>query len=107
MKSAFCRDTATIRQTGAGTAGAHTTEVTLLPGEHCITGGGTAGGATSTAKLRDANGNLYNLPNSDASGIAAIPGDYPVKFYTPGCTLVISTTGAGVTTDQTFTVGRI
>jgi len=107
MKSAFCKDTVTIRHTGAGTAGAHTTEVTLMPGEHAITGGGTAGGATTTAKLRDAAGNLFDLPNYNASAAAAIPGPYPVEFQTPGCTLVIATTGAGVTTDQTFTVGRV
>jgi hypothetical protein len=107
MNTAFCRDTVTVNHAGAGTAGAHTTVVALLPGEHVITGGGTAGGATTTAKLRDADGNLFDLPNADASGAAAIPGAYPVKFYSPGCSLVIATTGAGATTDQTFTIGKI
>jgi hypothetical protein len=105
-QTAICRDTVTVRHTGAGTAGAHTSSVVLLPGEHVITGGGTAGPATTTAKLRDADGNLFDIPNADASAAAAIPGTYPVRFFSPGCTLEIATTGANGTTAQTFTVGR-
>lgn len=106
-KSAFCKDTVTARHTGAGTGGAHETTIALLPGEHVITGGGAAGPATTTAKLRDSAGNLFDIPNPAASGPAAIPGSYPVAFFSPGCTLVIATTGADGTTDQTFTVGRV
>ena len=105
--TAICRDTVTVRHQGAGTAGAHTSTVVLLPGEHAITGGGAAGAGTTTAKLRDANGNLFDIPNPAASGAAAIPGAYPVTFYSPGCTLVIATTGADGATDQTFTIGRV
>lgn len=107
MKTIFCHDTVTISHTGAGTAGAHTTEVSMMPGEFVIMGGGTAGGATTTAKLRDGSGNLFDIPNADASAAAAIPGAYPVRFYNPGCTLVIATTGAGGTTAQTFTLGKV
>lgn len=105
--TAYCKDTVTVPITGAGTAGAHTNTVVLPPGRYSITLGGTVGGATTTCKLRDAAGNLFDIPNPASSGAAALPGSYPVEFTTPGATLVIATTGAGGSTAQTCTVGPI
>lgn len=105
--TAHCTDTITIRHTGEGTAGVHTTKISLMPGQYAITGGGTAGSAVTTVKLEDAAGNLFDLPNSDASGVAPIPGAYPVAFTTPGCSLRISEASATGATDLTYTIGKL
>ncbi len=107
MKSPFEGDSQSVTFSGAGSAGAHSDVTVLLPGCYVITAGGTAGGATLTAKLRDTAGNLFDIPNYNSSGAAAIPGSYPVTFHSAGHTLVLSTTGAGVSTALTITIGRM
>lgn len=106
MNTPFCRDTTTIKHTGAGTAGAHTTVVSLLPGRYALTGGGNAGGSTTTAKLIDNAGNLFPVLGPGGSA-AAIPAADIVDFFTPGASLQIATTGAGAGTALTITVGKI
>lgn len=107
MTALFCTDTLTARHTGAGDAGAHTTKIGMMPGRFALLIGGTVGASTTTAKLEDADGNLYALPDPTGAADAAIPTVYPVEFVNPGCTLVIATTGATAPTDLTITVANL
>lgn len=106
MSTPFCRDTTTIKHTGAGTGGAHTTTISLLPGRYGLTGGGAAGGAATNARLIDSAGNLF--PVLDPAGAAAaIPSGAIIEFVTPGASLQIATTGATGPTALTITVGNL
>lgn len=103
----FCKDSQSFKFEGAGDAGAHSQEVVLPAGRYSILIGGTAGGATVTAKLVDSSGTQYDVPNADNSDALTIPTPRPATFEAPSCTLLVAATGAGGSTAMTITIGRI